>query len=114
MYLVLSCIKKSKLVGRNDNFLAKARKVSILPTLLDVFDIRQHYIRILYLSYHYLQGSWSDIKGRQYTLMVCLFMAGFGYSLFSISKTVTLMFVARIPLGKISSKKGKQELSTIQ
>ena len=28
-------------VGRNDNFLAKARKLSILPTSLDTFDIRQ-------------------------------------------------------------------------
>ena len=35
-------------VGRNDNFLAKARKLSILPTLLDIFDIKQHYIRNLY------------------------------------------------------------------
>ena len=37
-------------VERNDNFLAKARKLSILSTSLDIFDIRQHYIRILYLS----------------------------------------------------------------
>ena len=32
--------KISNLVGRNDNFLAKARKLSILPTLLDIFDMR--------------------------------------------------------------------------
>ena len=31
------------------SFLAKARKLSILPTLLDIFDIRQHYVRILYI-----------------------------------------------------------------
>ena len=36
-------------VERNDNFLAKARKLSILSTSLDIFDIRQHYIRILYI-----------------------------------------------------------------
>ena len=29
-------------------FLAKAGKLSILPNSLDIFDIRQHYIRILY------------------------------------------------------------------
>ena len=40
----------SNSVGRNDNFLAKARKLSILPTSLDIFDIRQHYVRILYLG----------------------------------------------------------------
>ena len=38
-------------VGRNDNFLAKARKLSILPTSLDIFDIRHHYIRILYICH---------------------------------------------------------------
>ena len=38
--------KISYQVGRNDNFLAKARKLSILPTSLDSFDIQQHYIRI--------------------------------------------------------------------
>ena len=42
--------KISNSVGRNDNFLAKARKLLILPTSLDIFDIRQHYIRILYVT----------------------------------------------------------------
>ena len=32
-----------------DNFLALARKLSFLPTELDIFDIRQHYIRILFI-----------------------------------------------------------------
>ena len=36
-------------VGRNDDFLAKARKLSILPTSLDIYDVRQHYIGILYI-----------------------------------------------------------------
>ena len=34
---------------RNDNFLARARKLSILSTSLDIFDIQQYYIRILYI-----------------------------------------------------------------
>ena len=38
----------SNSVGRNDNFLTKARKLSILPTSLDISDIRQHFVRILY------------------------------------------------------------------
>ena len=44
-------IKKglSNSVGKNDNFLAKARKLSILPTSLDIFDIRQYYVRTLYI-----------------------------------------------------------------
>ena len=36
-------------VERNDICLAKARKLSILPTELDTFDIRQHSAHILYL-----------------------------------------------------------------
>ena len=43
-------IKIPNSVGRNDNFLAKARKLSILRPSLDIFYIRQHYIRILYLT----------------------------------------------------------------
>ena len=39
--------QKSKEVGRIDNFRAFARKLSFLPTELDMFDIRQHYVRIL-------------------------------------------------------------------
>ena len=48
------CCRISKIsnsVGRNDNFRAKARKLSILPKSSDNFYIRQHYIRILYLSF---------------------------------------------------------------
>ena len=36
-------------VGRIDNFRALARKLSFLPTELDIFDIRQHYVRILFI-----------------------------------------------------------------
>ena len=32
--------------GRNDNFRAKARKLSILSTELDIFDILRHYIYV--------------------------------------------------------------------
>ena len=40
----------SNSVGRNDNFRALERKLSFLPTELDIFDIRQNYIRILYMQ----------------------------------------------------------------
>ena len=44
------CISEiSNSVGRNYNFLAKVRKLSTLPTSLDILDIRQNFIRILYL-----------------------------------------------------------------
>ena len=36
-------------VGRIDNFRALARKLLFVPTELDIFDIRRHYIRILFI-----------------------------------------------------------------
>ena len=36
----------SNSVGRNDSFLAKARKLSILPTSLDIFYIWQQYVHV--------------------------------------------------------------------
>ena len=41
--------KISNEVGRIDNFRALARKLSFLPTEFDIFDIRQHYVRILFI-----------------------------------------------------------------
>ena len=35
-------------LGEMINFLAKARKLSVLPVSLNIFDIRQHYILISY------------------------------------------------------------------
>ena len=49
----------SNSVGRNDNFLAKARKLLILPTSLDIFDIRQHYNRILYIHVIFSRSSYA-------------------------------------------------------
>ena len=48
-YIVLPYIKMSNEVGRIDNFRALARKLSFLPTEKDIFDIRQHYVRILFI-----------------------------------------------------------------
>ena len=48
MYVVLAYIEKKKIskeIGRIDNFRALARKLSFLPTELDIFDMRQHYVR---------------------------------------------------------------------
>ena len=49
MYIVLPYIKKCNEVGRTDKFLALLRKLSFLPTEVDNFDIRQHYVRILFI-----------------------------------------------------------------
>ena len=49
----------SNSVGRNDNFLTNAQKVSILQTMLhvDIFNIHQHYKRILYVCIPMIQGA---------------------------------------------------------
>ena len=39
-------------VGIIDNFQTLARKLSFLPTSLDIFDIRQHYIRLLFIFHN--------------------------------------------------------------
>ena len=41
--------KVSNEVGRIDNFRVFARKLTFLPTKLDIFDIRKHYVRILFI-----------------------------------------------------------------
>ena len=56
--------------GRNDDFLAEARKLSILPTSLDIFHIRQHYIRILYIHQCH-ESSISGRSARKYCLHKC-------------------------------------------
>ena len=48
----IKCCHISKIsneVGRIDNFRALARKLSFLPTELDIFDIWQQYARILFI-----------------------------------------------------------------
>ena len=52
VYSVVVYQKVSNEVGRIDNFLALARKLSFLPTELDIFDIQQHYVRILFIFQH--------------------------------------------------------------
>ena len=43
-------VYKNTQVGReNDNCLAKARQSSVIPTRLDIFNIRHRYIRISYI-----------------------------------------------------------------
>ena len=47
LYIVLPISKILNEVGGIDDFRALARKVSFLPTELDIFDIRQHYVLVL-------------------------------------------------------------------
>ena len=60
VYSVAVYHKKSNEVGRNDNFRALARKLSFLPTKLDIFDVRQHYIRV-YVRRYSIYISMSDL-----------------------------------------------------
>jgi len=57
-----------------------------------------------YLSLHLIlfrwQGSWSDVVGRRYSLLTCLFISAFGYGLLGMSTSIALFVLARIPVGE--------------
>ena len=53
-YIMLQYIKISNKVGRIDSFQALARKLSFLSTELDIFDIQQHYVCILFIFQHFI------------------------------------------------------------
>lgn len=44
-------------------------------------------------------GSWSDVVGRRYSLLTCLLLSAFGYSLLGMSSSIALFILARIPVG---------------
>ncbi|XP_051566955.1 major facilitator superfamily domain-containing protein 9-like [Myxocyprinus asiaticus] len=44
-------------------------------------------------------GSWSDVVGRRYSLLTCLLLSAFGYSLLGLSTSIALFVLARIPVG---------------
>ncbi|XP_052242788.1 major facilitator superfamily domain-containing protein 9-like isoform X2 [Dreissena polymorpha] len=62
-----------------------------------------------------IMGQWSDGTGRRFTLLMCLLISATGYCMFSWATTLTLMFIARIPLGifKHSQSIGKAYLVDI-
>lgn len=44
-------------------------------------------------------GSWSDVVGRRCSLLTCLLLSAFGYSLLGMSTNIALFVLARIPAG---------------
>ncbi|XP_026151274.1 major facilitator superfamily domain-containing protein 9 [Mastacembelus armatus] len=54
---------------------------------------------ILQLFSSTVVGSWSDVVGRQYSLLTCLLLSAVGYGLLGLSTSITLFVLARIPVG---------------
>uniref|UniRef100_A0A8C6UGQ5 Major facilitator superfamily domain containing 9 n=1 Tax=Neogobius melanostomus TaxID=47308 RepID=A0A8C6UGQ5_9GOBI len=54
---------------------------------------------ILQLFSSTIVGSWSDVVGRRYSLLTCLLLSAFGYSLLGMSTSIALFVLARIPVG---------------
>ncbi|XP_034042238.1 major facilitator superfamily domain-containing protein 9-like [Thalassophryne amazonica] len=54
---------------------------------------------VLQLFSSTLVGSWSDVVGRQYSLLTCLLLSALGYGLLGMSTSITLFVLARIPVG---------------
>ncbi|XP_001371431.1 major facilitator superfamily domain-containing protein 9 [Monodelphis domestica] len=44
-------------------------------------------------------GCWSDVVGRQYSLLVCILFSALGYLLLGMSTSLFLVAIARIPVG---------------
>ena len=82
--------KISNSVGRKDNFLAKARKVSFMPTELDMFDIPQHYILILYV---YIPTAIKNAS-QKIAISFCLFNKGGYFSWYVVIIHQTLLDIA--------------------
>lgn len=53
------------------------------------------------------QGSWSDVVGRRYSLLTCLQLSALGYGLLGMSTSIALFVLARIPVGKSETSKGR-------
>ncbi|XP_061580148.1 major facilitator superfamily domain-containing protein 9 [Cololabis saira] len=54
---------------------------------------------ILQLFSSTLVGSWSDVVGRQDSLLTCLLLSALGYGLLGMSSSIALFVLARIPVG---------------
>ncbi|XP_074048305.1 major facilitator superfamily domain-containing protein 9 [Macrotis lagotis] len=54
---------------------------------------------ILQLFSSTVVGCWSDVVGRQYSLLVCILLSALGYLLLSTSTSILLVAIARIPVG---------------
>uniref|UniRef100_G3NEY0 Major facilitator superfamily domain containing 9 n=1 Tax=Gasterosteus aculeatus TaxID=69293 RepID=G3NEY0_GASAC len=54
---------------------------------------------ILQLFSSTIVGSWSDVVGRQYSLLTCLLLSALGYGLLGMSTSIALFVLARIPVG---------------
>nr|XP_033805082.1 major facilitator superfamily domain-containing protein 9 isoform X1 [Geotrypetes seraphini] len=46
-----------------------------------------------------LVGSWSDVVGRQYSLLACILLSALGYALLGLSTNMFWYAIARIPVG---------------
>nr|XP_020465004.1 major facilitator superfamily domain-containing protein 9 isoform X2 [Monopterus albus] len=54
---------------------------------------------ILQLFSSTVVGSWSDVVGRQFSLLTCLLLSAVGYGLLGMSTSIALFVLARIPVG---------------
>ncbi|KAM9487523.1 major facilitator superfamily domain-containing protein 9 [Clarias gariepinus] len=54
---------------------------------------------VLQLFSSTIVGSWSDVVGRRFSLLTCLLLSAFGYSLLGMSTSIALFVLARIPVG---------------
>ncbi|XP_072018267.1 major facilitator superfamily domain-containing protein 9-like [Amphiura filiformis] len=75
-----------------------ARELGVSPTTVGM--ILSIYGTLQLISGPFV-GRWSDVSGRRFVLLFCLFMTGIGYFLTSLATTVLFLVLSRIPLGRL-------------
>ncbi|KAG8451853.1 hypothetical protein GDO86_003881 [Hymenochirus boettgeri] len=54
---------------------------------------------VLQLFSSSVMGSWSDIAGKQFSLIICILASAFGYGLLGLSTNIFIYTAARVPVG---------------
>nr|XP_034971202.1 major facilitator superfamily domain-containing protein 9 isoform X2 [Zootoca vivipara] len=72
------------------------KSIGASPTVAGVVG---SFYGVLQLISSTLVGSWSDVVGRPYCLLVCIIFSALGYFMLSVSRNVVLFAIARIFVG---------------
>lgn len=76
--------------------MSHARDLGASPTMAGILGSLYGAVQLFTSPW---MGQRSDVSGRRTTLLICLFMSGCGYCMFSLATTIAFMFIARLPLG---------------
>ncbi|BFZ09265.1 hypothetical protein BsWGS_12304 [Bradybaena similaris] len=76
--------------------LPHAQDIGVSPTLAGLLGSVYGGIKLVSSP---VMGQWSDRVGRQFSLLVCLFISGCGYSILGLHSSLAVLFASRFVLG---------------